>query len=138
MDEVLRKLKLDDLIDNFEAQKISPDIVCKLSSQDLEILGLTNKQDIMSLRIACSTFGEGNPTKIRSNCGAPRFFIPKSVLESWLDEDFTIAEIARLLCISESTVYRRMREYGLSKLQFTDFSDQELDNKVNLKMFRIQ
>ena len=139
MDEVLRKLKLDHLIDNFETQKISPDIVCKLSWQDLEILGITNKQDVMSLRIACSTFGEGNPAKLRSNCGAPKFFIPKSVLESWLDEDFTIAEIAWLLiCISESTVYRRMREYGLSKLQFTDISDPELDKKVNFRMFKIK
>ena len=51
----------------------------------------------------------------------------------WLDEDFTIAEIARLLCVSESTVYRRMREYNSSKLAFTDISDQELDDKVSIK-----
>ena len=133
MDEVLRRLNLDHFVENFKEQKISPDIVCKLSSQDLEILGITNKQDVMSLRIACSTYGERSPTKLSSDCGAPKLFIPKSVLESWLDEDFTIAEIARLLCVSESTVYRRMREYNLSKLAFTDISDQELDDKVRIK-----
>ena len=141
MDEVLRKLNLDHFIENFKEQKISPDIVCKLSSQDLEILGITNKQDVMSLRIACSIngsiYGKRSPIKLSSHCGAPKFFIPKSVLQSWLDEDFTIAEIAKLLCVSESTVYRRMREYNLSKLAFTDISDQELDDKVNIKMFKI-
>ena len=68
----------------------------------------------------------------------PEIFHPKSVLQSWLDEDFTIAEIAKLLCVSESTVYRRMREYNLSKLAFTDICDQELDNQVNIKMFKIK
>ena len=65
------------------------------------------------------TYGERSPTKLSSDCG---------VLE-----DFTIAEIARLLCVSESTVYRRMREYNSSKLAFTDISDQELDHKVSIK-----
>ena len=130
----MRKLHLDRFIDNFKEQKISPDIVGKLSLLDLETLGITNKQDVMLLRIACSTFGEKNPTKLSSNCGAPKIFIPKSVLESWLDEDFTISEIARLLCVSESTVYRRMREYDLSKLAFTDISDQELDDKVSIEI----
>ena len=79
---------------------------------------------------------KSNKTKFTLWC--PKFFILKSVLQSWLDEDFTIAEIAKLLCVSESTVYRRMQEYNLSKLAFTDISDQELDDKVNIKMFKIQ
>ena len=132
MDEVLRKLNREHLINNFNEQKISPDIVCKLSLQELEMLGITNKQNVMSLRIACSTFSKGKPIKLNSVCGAPKFFIPKGVLESWLDEDFTIAEISNLLGVSESTVYRRMREYELSKLEFTDISDQDLDNKVSI------
>ena len=88
----------------------------------------------IALRIACSTFGEKNPTKLSSNCGAPEFFIPKSVLESWLGEDFTISEIARLLCVSESTVYRRWQEYDLSKQSFTDISNQELDDKASIEI----
>ena len=110
MDEVLQKLNLDHFIENFKEQKISPDIVCKLSSQDLEILGITNKQDVMLLRIACSIYDERSPIKLSSQLSCPETFHPKSVLQSWLDEDFTIAEIAKLLCVSESTVYRRMRE----------------------------
>ena len=44
MDEVLQKLNLDHFIENFKEQKISPDIECKLSSQDLEILGITIRE----------------------------------------------------------------------------------------------
>ena len=75
MDEVLQKLNLDHFIENFKEQKISPDIVSKLSSQDLEILGITNKQDVMSLRIACLIYGERSPIKLSSHCRAPKFFI---------------------------------------------------------------
>ena len=69
MDEVLRRLNLDHLVENFKEQKISPDIVCILSSQDLEILCITSKQYVMSLRIACLTYGERSPTKLSSDCG---------------------------------------------------------------------
>ena len=31
-----------------------------------------------------------------------------------------------------------MREYNLSKVPFTDISDQELDNKVNIKLFKVK
>ena len=126
----MKKMKLDRLIANFKEQRISPDIVSKLSIHEFEMLGVNVREDIMALRIACSTYGGKTPAKLRSFCGAPRFFIPKRVLQCWLDEDFTIAEISRLLSVSESTVYRRMREYGLSKLNFTDISDQDLDKQV--------
>jgi predicted DNA-binding protein YlxM (UPF0122 family) len=65
-------------------------------------------------------------------------FIPKSVLEFWLDEDFHINDISRLLGVSESTVYRRMREYGLSKLEFTDISDQDLDSEVSITLCHLK
>ena len=77
MDEILRKLNLEHVVTKFDEQKISPDIVCKLSLHDLEILGIKNRQDVMSLRIACSTYSEGQPTKLNLVCGAPKFFIPK-------------------------------------------------------------
>ena len=36
-----------------------------------------------------------------------------------------------MLSVSESTIYRRMRSYGLSKLDFSEISDQQLDNNVS-------
>ena len=44
---------------------------------------------------------ENNPSKTRSSCGAPRFQIPKSVLEN-LDEGLSVEEVSNLLSISES------------------------------------
>ena len=130
MSSVLRKLNLDNLISRFKEEKISPDIVCKLSLLELKELGLQSHSDIMALRIACVTFGAEQPSKIARACGPPTFDIPKSVLECYLEEDFTISEIASMMSVSESTIYRRMRLYGQSKLEFCDISDEELDHYV--------
>ena len=47
-----------------------------------------------------------------------------------LHEGFTIREISTMLTVSESTIYRRMRQFGLSKFEFTDISDKGLDAEV--------
>ena len=49
------------------------------------------------------------------------------MLEYHLQEGFKIKDIASILPVSESTVYRRMRSYGLSALDFSDICDDELD-----------
>ena len=131
MSSVLRKLKMDGLIDRFEEEKISSDIVCQLSLHELKELGLQNRSEIMTLRIACVTFGAEQPMKFPSALGPPAFDIPKSVLECYLEEDFPISEIANMMSVSESTIYRRMRLYGLSKLQFSNISDEELDHQLH-------
>ena len=95
---------------------ITPDIVCKLSAYDFELLDLRNRADMMMLRNECVKFGGEQPSKTRSSCGAPRFQILKSVLENLLDEGFSIKEVSNLLSISESAVYRRMSNFGLSNL----------------------
>ena len=48
MSSVLRKLNLENLIGRFKEEKISPDIVCKLSLLELKKLGLQNRSDIMA------------------------------------------------------------------------------------------
>ena len=79
-----------------------------------------------SLRIECTKFGGEAPKKLEGTCGAPIFFIPQSVLGDLLQEGFTIKEISSILAVSESTVYRTMRQYRLSKFEFTDISDKDL------------
>ena len=49
-------------------------------------------------------------TTIRSST----FNTPKSVLENHIEEGFMIKEIASMLSVSESTIYRRMQTKGLS------------------------
>ena len=96
----------------------------------MEMLGINSCSDMMSLRIECTKFGGEAPKKLEGTCGAPIFFIPQSALGDLLQEGFTIKEISSILAVSESTVYRRMRQYGLSKFEFTDISDTDLDTEV--------
>ena len=51
MSSVLKKMNLRSLSEKFEREKITPDLVCKLSLQDLESLGVTSRSDVMALRI---------------------------------------------------------------------------------------
>ena len=127
MSSVLKKVNLGSLSGKFEREKITPDLVCKLSLQDLESLGVTSRSDVMALRIECSTFGGRVPKKFQAICGAPSFSIPKCVLENLLEEGFTISEIATILSVSERTIYRRMSQFGFSKSEFADITDMELD-----------
>ena len=41
-----------------------------------------------------------------------------------------IKEIASMLSVSESIIYRRMQSYGLSSLDFSDISDKDLDHHI--------
>ena len=130
MEEILEKLGIERCIPNFVEEKITPDYVCKLSAYDFELLGLRNRADMMRLGGECVKFGGEQPSKTRSSCGVPRFQIPKSVLENLLDEGFSIKEVSNLLSISESTVYSRMSTFRLSKLTFSEISDDDLDRVV--------
>ena len=66
----------------------------------------------------------------QSECGPPKFMIPKDVLENLIDEGFAISKIAKLLSVSESTIFRRMRQYNISKDIFSTCNDDELDASV--------
>ena len=127
MASVLQKLNLDNYVQMFNAEKITPNIVGKLSLADFKELGKQSRKGIKSLRLECVKYGSKIPQRNRIGCGAPQFDVPKSILESYLDQDFTINEISKLLSISESTIYTRMRQFGLSKMEFSTITDQELD-----------
>ena len=57
MDGILEKLNLGSCIHKFAEEKITPDIVCRLSAHDLEVLGLHGRADMMRLRAECIKFG---------------------------------------------------------------------------------
>jgi AraC-like DNA-binding protein len=60
----------------------------------------------------------------------PAFDIPKRLIQNLLEVDFTISDVAKLLSVSERTLHRRMQQYNISKLKFSDCSDDELDVSV--------
>ncbi|KAH3877545.1 hypothetical protein DPMN_001419 [Dreissena polymorpha] len=116
MESILNKLGLQKYVNILSEEKISPDIICDMSLYDMACLGLNNRAEIMNLRTACIHFGNSQVRRdIGSNGGPSRstFQISKQTLEGLIESDFEVKEIAELLSVSESTVYRRMRMYEL-------------------------
>ena len=115
MEEMARILKDNNfghLTETFLVEKISPDLVSSLSAHEMNELGVTDRGDMMKLRMACSMFECQKPHRQEVGPGAPAFDIPKLILEGHLEEGFNIREIASMLSVSESTVYQRMQGYG--------------------------
>ena len=57
MEGILEKLNLGSCIPKFAEENITPDIVCRLSAYDLEVLGLHGRADMVRLRAQCIKFG---------------------------------------------------------------------------------
>ena len=77
MVDVLQKLSLPQFIPNFLEEKITPDIVCKLSSYEFRFLGIAVSSDIMSHHVYCSKYGRYIPQKLPNQSGALEFNITK-------------------------------------------------------------
>lgn len=135
MSYVLKKLQLTQFIPVFLTEKITADVVCKLSLQEFRQLGVIHNSDIMKLRTECAKYGSYCPKmcKKSNDVGAPKFAISKHFLGNLIDEGFTIKEISKILCVSERTVYCRMAELNLSKRKFTVINNEQLDD-IMLKL----
>ena len=127
MEEILKKLDLSAHSVRFVKEKISPDVVCKLSIEDFHNLGINDHNAIMSLRIACSTFGPYTPKR---GCHTNKFVIRKIFLENLIQEGFTVRELSAIAGVSERTIYRRMTEYDVTIRDFSKVFDNQLDLEV--------
>lgn len=77
---------------------------------------------------AWSAVGEQRPALPR---GRPSLNISESTLSSFLDQEFTQVEIARMLGCSAKSVHRMIVNFGLSRfVQYSKISDNELDALV--------
>ena len=130
MASILKRHNLGNLIEVFQKEKITPDLVSLLSVSEMNQLGINNRADTMKLRMECAIHGKQKPQRERPGSGAPAFDIPKSIVENHLEEGFMVKEIASMLSVSESTIYRRMQSYGLSSLDFSDICDKDLDHHI--------
>ena len=115
-------------------KQITPDIVNLFARHELEAIGISNPADVMKLRNECVKYGTSAPQKLHGS-GPPKFNIDRSLLEYLLDNDFQILDIAKLLRVSDRTVYRRMAEFDLSKHTFSQINDEEVDNLLG-EIFR--
>lgn len=130
IEKILDDLNLHLFHGRFRTEKITADIVCKLSAHEFQALGISNTTDMVRLRNECLKYGTVKPTRVWSQCGPPMYDIPKTVLEMFLENGCTIAYISNLLSVSERTIYRRMARFGLSKMNFSEISDNDLDLKL--------
>ena len=62
--------------------------------------------------------------------GRPSFHIPQDMLQLYLDYQFSLAKIGQIFGVSSKTIQRRITEYDLKKVDFTNVTDNELDNQM--------
>ena len=86
MEEILKKLDLSAHSVRFVEEMISSDILCKLSIEDFHNFGINDRNAIISLRTACSTFGSYTPKRGRHT---NKFVILKIFLENLIEKGFT-------------------------------------------------
>ena len=126
MEYILEKVGLNPgQINSFIEQKISPDIVCCLSLYEFQCLGVTDSSEIMKLRIECVTYKRTNSFERQGRCD-----ISKKKIEDLLEAGFSISDASKMLLVSESTIYRKMRQFNISKQVFMDILDNQLDGIV--------
>ncbi|VDI46146.1 Hypothetical predicted protein [Mytilus galloprovincialis] len=110
METILRKLGMETFISKFVKEKIYPGIVA----------------DMMKLRVECikhsnaEIVGAGTSFKKEYN-------ISEDILEHLIEAGFSVKDMATSLSISERTLYRRMRVYGIDIRTYTDIDDDDLD-----------
>ena len=83
----LADLQIKDVSKNFLEEKITPDIVRKLTESELFHLGITSRHNMMKLHIECYKYGG------RFLLNLKNIYIPKFVIENLIDEDFTISKV---------------------------------------------
>lgn len=77
---------------------------------------------------------EASPILITESAGGrgqPKYIVSEELLSRLIDMSLPISCIANILGVSQSTIFRRMRELGLStKSTYSTLTDQELDNVI--------
>ena len=122
---ILNKLGLTQCVSKFLEENISPDLVCKLSMYDMNSLGVCSSVDMMKLRTECIKYG---PLGKQTSRLDSKYNIPRQII--LIESGFKIHEIAKLLSVSERTIYRRMTQFNLSVYQFSYIDDAGLENAV--------
>ncbi|CAG2190212.1 unnamed protein product [Mytilus edulis] len=132
MEEILINHGLKHLLQRFKLEKISPEILCQLSSHEMEELGVQNRSDMMNLRLDCSKYMalQSQLRYFQMEVCKNLTFNFKLILENLLEIGLKISDISKILSVSERTVYRRMAIYDLSKTSFSEMKDNDLDRNL--------
>ena len=72
--------------------------------------------------------GNNRPMIVTGSKGRPKIYISRNQLEYFLEKGFKGSDIARILSVSNKTIYRRLQEFGLPvRASYSDISEAELD-----------
>lgn len=125
MEEILINHGLKHLLQRFKLETIAPEILCQLSSHEMEELGVQNRSDMMNLRLDCSKYMalQSQLRYFQMEVCKNLTFNFKLILENLLEIGLKISDISKILSVSERTVYRRMAIYDLSKTSFSEMED---------------
>ena len=101
-----------------------------------EVLNLMHEAAVLLVTDSDDDYGNPNvsieaETLLTGQRGRARYFISKDKLEFLLNMKFTSGEILSMLCLSESSVKRRIREFeSFVRQRYSDISDDDLDRLV--------
>ena len=87
----------------------------------------------MKIQTQCVQYENAKPDTSNLEGGPPVFIIPKETIESLIEIGLKLVQIANLLCVSESMVYRRMRQYRLSTVDFITSSNRVGNPYIHIK-----
>ena len=73
----------------------------------------------MKIREKFAVYGRYCPQKVTGN-GANKFITPKLLLQNLIEEGFTVAEMSKIFCVFERTLFRQMSEYNLTTTAFAN------------------
>lgn len=140
--------------------KLKNEITSSLTSEEYDIDHLQSRvQNVLDLVLRCSELYYVNSVSIRflkqanavlllniesssTSCytlpttktgkkGRPSFTITKTQLEMYLENGFTLPDISKMICVSTSTVKRRLKKFNLSVGQtYTNISNDNLDSSI--------
>lgn len=152
---MLRQLVLDRLLNKLQyivshsASGLNLDYLHFICTHELILIDALEEQNVIpecivnALRDLCTLVREQveNETlqieveAVAGVMGRPKLTVENEKIKSLLDIQLPVPCIAKLLGVSESTVFRRMREFGLSVSDsYSTIGDQELDMLVtNIK-----
>ncbi|KAF3837850.1 hypothetical protein F7725_009618, partial [Dissostichus mawsoni] len=93
---------------------------------------IRNLHHVVRLEInASSTPIVEQETEVGPGSGQPKIVIEREKLTHLLNTHLPVSCIAKCLCVSRRTIYRRMQEFGLSiRGSYSTMTDQELDNVI--------
>ena len=139
LNDVINKLQCRDCSVNIDFARYKIDWLCALllrvggNLEDSLLRYLLEAQRMLAIidkgeDICCSS---SLPVMTTGFKGRPKFDIPREQLQYSIDIGFKATDIAKMLCISEKTVYRRLEESGMSiRDTYANMTDQELDDVI--------